>query len=135
MKIYIIRNSKLLKYLSSSDDKQSYLENKSFRYYNLDLLSEKLAKKVIISAPEKVSLYIALWHPEQSGLLAANGVLTPSYLKALLMYLEELKLHTDYYKQYDGSDLTSLMLVLYNLIWAINHTPQKKYNEYSIITK
>lgn len=133
MKLYII-NSKLLKYLSSSDNKQSYLENKSFRYYNLVFASEELAKKVIISAPEIVSLYIALWHPEQSGLLAANGVLTPSYLKALLMYLEELKLHTDYYRQYSGFDLASLIRILYNLIWAINHIPQEKYNEYSIIT-
>lgn len=133
MKIYII-NSKLLKYLSSSDNKQSYLENKSFRYYNLVFASEELAKKVIISAPEKISLYIALCHPEQSGLLAANGVLTSSYLKALLMYLEELKLHTDYYKQYDDSNLAALIRILYNLIWAINHIPQEKYNEYSIIT-
>lgn len=59
MKLYII-NSKLLKHLPSDDDKQSYLENKSFRYYNLALASEELVNKVIISAPEKVSLYTAL---------------------------------------------------------------------------
>lgn len=133
MKIYII-NSKLLKHLQSEADAQSYLENKSFRYYNLAFASEELAKKVIISAPEKVSLYTALWHPEQSGLLAANGVLIPSYLKSLLMYLEELKLHTNYYRQYSGSDLASLIRLLYNLIMATNLIPQEKYNEYSIIT-
>lgn len=133
MKIYII-NSKLLKHLPSDDDRQSYLENKSFRYYNLEFASEELAKKVIISAPEKVSLYTALWHPEQSGLLAADGVLTPSYLKALLIYLEELKLHTNYYRQYGGSDLASLIRLLYNLIMSTNLIPQEKYNEYSIIT-
>ena len=135
MKLYII-DSKLLKHLSSHDNNPSYLVDNSLWYHDLDFASEELAKKVIISAPKKVSLYTALWHPELSGLLGANEVLTPSYIKALSTYFDEIQQHADYYKQYDDTpyfeNIRSLMLVLYNLIWITSNIPPEEYNEYFI---
>lgn len=86
--------------------------------------------------PNKTSLYSILWRPEESTLLTAEGKLTPSYVKALSICLEELKERRNYYEKFNPENgwgnYDSLVNFVENLLKAINKIPQEKYNKYTI---
>lgn len=86
--------------------------------------------------PDKTSLHSILWRPEETTLLTVSGKLTPSYVKALSICLEELKERRNYYEKFNPENgwgnYDSLVNFVESLLKAINKIPQNEYNEYII---
>ena len=84
--------------------------------------------------PDKISLYSILWRPEETTLLTVSGKLTPSYVKALSICLEDLKEHRKYYEKFNPENGWGNYDTLYNFVdslmtslISINNNDYKNY--------
>lgn len=95
-----------------------------------------MADHCLCYCPDKTSLHSILWRPEETTLLTINGKLTPSYVKALSICLEDLKEHRKYYEKFNPKNgwgnYDNLVNFVENLLEAIDKIPQEEYNNFIV---
>ena len=95
-----------------------------------------MADHCLCYCPDKTSLHSILWRPEETTLLTISGKLTPSYVKALSICLEDLKEHRKYYEKFNPENgwgnYENLVNFVESLLEAIDKIPQEEYNNYII---
>lgn len=131
MKLYIICRD-TIRHKIVKDGGVSYKRDNIFWSNELNDNLKYLAKHIYIYAPNKIYLYDALWRPKKSTLLGELGVLTPSYVKAIFMYCEDLANRVadlDGFTYCDSVELNSLVCSFANTLNAI---PHEKYGNYII---
>lgn len=133
MKLYIICRD-TIRHKIVKDGEVHYKRDNIFWSNKLNDNLKYLAKHIYIYAPNKIYIYDALWEPKKSTLLGELGILTPSYVKAISMYCEDL---ADCMADLDGSaycdsvELNSLVCSFANTLDTI---PHEKYGNYIICT-
>lgn len=87
--------------------------------------------------PDKTSLHSILWRPEETTLLTVSGKLTPSYVKALSICLEELKERRNYYEKFNPANGWGSYDTLYNfvdsLIASLISINNNDYKNYTVV--
>lgn len=111
-------------------------EDNIYWYGNITHNLGAMADHCYCYCPDKTSLHSILWRPEESTLLTVSGKLTPSYVKALSICLDELKRYRNYYEKFNPEnsqrDYITLVNFVESLLTALNKIPNEEYNNYII---
>ena len=112
------------------------LEDHIYWHDNITHNLGTMADHCYCQCPDKISLHSILWRPEETTLLTASGKLTPSYVKALSICLEDLKEHRKYYEKFNPENgwgnYDNLVNFAESLLEALNKIPNEEYNNYII---